>query len=173
MRDRRVLAIGLFTAAVLSTSPGDLSATLQAGGRGGQPVGPDGQCPAGTTQVRPDNCQAPEFPPPSIVDYRPRSTLVTEEHLVPRAKYPVVDIHGHAGNLAAPGTIDNLVAAMDALNIKVYVAADNLTGDRLTQSLAAIQASPHRDRFRVLAGIDFRNIGPGWGERAAQQLERD
>ena len=25
----------------------------------------------------------------------------------------------------------------------------------------------------MLAGVDFRNVGPGWGERAAQQLEAD
>ena len=25
----------------------------------------------------------------------------------------------------------------------------------------------------MLAGIDFRNVGPGWGEKAVQQLEAD
>ena len=28
------------------------------------------------TETRPGNCQAPEFPAPSILDYRPRTTLV-------------------------------------------------------------------------------------------------
>ena len=36
-----------------------------------------------------------------------------------------------------------------------------------------INASPHKDRFRVLAGIDFRNVGPGWAEKAVAQLEAD
>ncbi len=53
------------------------------------------ECPPGTTEMRPGNCQAPESPPPSILDYRPRSTLVTAEHLVPRSKFPSIDIHGH------------------------------------------------------------------------------
>ena len=57
---------------------------------------PNEECPPGTTETRPGNCQAPEFPAPSILDYRPRSTLVTAEHKVPKAKFPVVDIHGHA-----------------------------------------------------------------------------
>src|SRR5690606_33060050 len=52
-------------------------------------------------------------------------------------------------------------------------AADNLRGDRLQQTLAALRASPHGNRFRVLAGIDFRDVGPGWGENAAAQLEAD
>ena len=59
-----------------------------------------------------------------------------------------------------------MVAALDALNLRVMVSADNLSGERLTRALQAINASPHKDRFRVLAGIDFRNVGPGWGEKA-------
>src|SRR5690606_38273960 len=131
-------------------------------------------CPPGTTEVRPGNCQAPEIPPPSILDYRPRSTLVTEENLVPRARFPVVDVHGHARSLTSPGAIEEIVAALDELNVRVYVSADNLSGDRLVRTLEALEASPHRDRFRVLAGIDFDGVGtPGWGERAARQLEAD
>ena len=30
-----------------------------------------------------------------------------------------------------------------------------------------------KDRVRVLTGIDFRNVGPGWAERAVAQLEAD
>jgi predicted TIM-barrel fold metal-dependent hydrolase len=122
------------------------------------------------TEVRPQQCRAPETPAPSIVDYRPESTLATEEHLVPRAKFPVVDIHGHA-RLDTREAIEDVVAELDALNIQVYVAADNLTGERLADTLSAINASPHRDRFRVLAGINFRDMEPGWGERAAADVE--
>ena len=31
---------------------------------------------------------APEIPAPSILDYRPKSTLVTPEHMVKTAKFP-------------------------------------------------------------------------------------
>jgi predicted TIM-barrel fold metal-dependent hydrolase len=134
-------------------------------------VAPGEPCPPGTTEVRPGSCSAPELPPPSILDYRPRSTLVTAETLVPAARFPVVDIHGHAQSLASPGTIDDIVAALDELNIRIYVAADNLTGDRLLGTLEAIEASPHRERFRVLAGINFRDTAPGWGDRAAEEVE--
>src|SRR5204862_211316 len=30
-----------------------------------------------------------------------------------------------------------------------------------------------KDRVRVLAGIDFRDAGPGWADKAVQQLEAD
>ncbi|MEX2526212.1 MAG: amidohydrolase family protein [Gemmatimonadota bacterium] len=136
-------------------------------------IQPGESCPAGTTEIRPLICMAPEFTPPSIVDYRPRSTVVNSETHVPRARFPVVDVHGHARGLSSPGTIDEMVAHLDALNIQVYIAADNVSGEALQRTLGAIQASPHRDRFRVMTGIDFRDVGPGWAERAVGQLEAD
>ncbi|MGE3273744.1 MAG: amidohydrolase family protein [Vicinamibacterales bacterium] len=143
------------------------------GRRPGTQIGPGEECPPGMTETRPGNCQAPEFPPPSIVDYRPDSTLVTEEHLVPRAKFPAVDIHGHPPALTSQDTLARVVAEMDRLNIGVMVSADNSRGDRLQAALATIAASPYKDRFRVMAGVDFRNVGPGWADRAVKQLEAD
>jgi uncharacterized protein len=169
-RSRHVLAFLGLAVSLAALAP---DAILAQGRGGGVQIRAGESCPAGTTETRPGTCMAPEFPPPSIVDYRPRSTLVVEENLVPRAKFPVVDIHGHAGNLAAPGRIDEMVAALDELNVQLYIAADNLSGERLQQTMAAINASPHRDRFRALAGIDFRGVGPGWAERAVAQLEAD
>ena len=132
-------------------------------------------CPAGTTEVRPQRCQAPALPAPSILDYRPRSTLVTAAHPVPRARYPAIDFHGHpSGLLDGPEGLARLGATMDALNLRVMVVANNLSGAALARTVAAVRATPAmRDRVRVLAGIDFQNVGPGWAERAVAQLERD
>jgi hypothetical protein len=95
----------------------------QGGGRGGVQVGPGEPCPPGTTEVRPGRCSAPEFPPPSIVDYRPRTTLVVAQHPVRKAKFPVVDSHNHTTVNAS--NIDQLIAEMDQLNLRVLV---NLSG---------------------------------------------
>lgn len=132
-------------------------------------------CPPGTTEVRPSNCEAPRDPPPSILDYRPRSTLVTAAHVVKAAKYPAIDFHGHPEELitSAQG-LETLRTAFDRLNVRVMVAADNLSGSELRDAVAAIRASAAmRDRVRVLAGIDFRNVGPGWAEGAIKQLDTD
>jgi predicted TIM-barrel fold metal-dependent hydrolase len=158
-----------------------LSAQQPAGrGRGGPMSGgvtiqPGEQCPQGMTEVRPRRCAAPEFPPPSILDYRPRSTLKTAEHLVKAAKYPAIDYHGHPGQLImSEKGLDSLGAALDGLNVRMMISADNLSGDRLRRALAAIKAHPRmHDRVRVLAGIDFRNVGPGWAQRAIAQLDSD
>ena len=83
-------------------------------------------CPQGMTEIRPRLCQAPELPPPSIVDYRPRSTLVTSEHLVPRAKYPAIDFHGHPREswLDSGDSLAWLGAALDRINVRVMVVAN-------------------------------------------------
>jgi len=143
------------------------------GMRGGTRVAPGQPCPPGTTETRPGNCQAPELPAPSILDYRPTSTLVTAQHPVPKAKFPAIDVHGHPGNLTTPDAINRVVAEMDKLNLRMMVVAENVSGDRLARTLQALAASPHRDRFRVMAGVDFRNVGPGWAERAVAQLDAD
>jgi predicted TIM-barrel fold metal-dependent hydrolase len=126
------------------------------------------------TEIRPGRCMAPEFAPPSILDYRPESTLVTEEHQVPRARFPAVDFHGHPRGFASPEGLAELERAMDALNIGVMIAANNVRGDDLRRTIAAIQASPSmRDRVRVMTGIDFLGAGrPGWAERTVAQLEQ-
>ena len=125
------------------------------------------------TEVRPGNCAAPSLPAPSILDYRPRSTLVAAQHLVPRAKFPAIDVHGHPPTLTSPDVIESVVAELDKLNIRVMISAENASGDRLQRTMAALADSPHKNRFRVFTGIDFRNVGPGWAERAVKQLEAD
>lgn len=170
---RAHLGIVLFASLLFAGSISNLQAQGGGGAANADVQTVNGECPAGTTEVRPGSCRAPEFEPPSILDYRPKSTLVTAENLVPRAAFPVVDVHGHARGLSNNATIESMVPQMDALNIQVYVAADNVSGDALVRMVETIRASPHRDRFRVLAGIDFRNVGPDWGARASQQLEAD
>jgi predicted TIM-barrel fold metal-dependent hydrolase len=148
------------------------SLLAQGGGRGrGTQIQPGEECPAGTTLVRVGVCQAPEFPPPSIVDYRPGSTLVVEQHPVPRAKFPVVDIHSHVR--PTKQSIGQLVREMDAMNARVFVMANNLSGEGLRQVMEVVKTSGHADRFRALAGIDFNNVGPGWAAKAVAQLEAD
>ncbi len=147
------------------------------GGRGGAStqIPPGASCPAGMTEVRPLNCQAPTMPPPSIVDYRPRSTLVVPEHPVPRAKFPAIDYHGHpTGQLNSAEGLDQLRAALDSIGVRVMVVANNTRGPLLAEYMTRIRAHPTmRDRVRVLTGIDLSGVGPGWAERAVAQLEAD
>ena len=139
-------------------------------------IAPGEQCPPGTTEIRPRTCMGPEMPAPSILDYRPRSTLVVPAHPVPKAKYPVIDFHGHPGS--AIGSVENLAklgAELDSLNVRLMVSAGNTSGDALKRIVGTVASSPAmKDRVRMLTGIDFRGVGePGWAERAVARLEAD
>jgi uncharacterized protein len=158
------------------TAGGQQTGGQQGGGRGGRgtAVQPGQECPPGTTMTRPGTCQAPQFPPPSIVDYRPRNTLVTPAHPTQKAKFPVIDYHGHAGGrLGTPEGIAGLIAALDELNVRLFVSADNTSGANLERVMKALSGSPHKDRVRILTGINLSNVGDGWAEKAVAQLEAD
>ncbi len=148
------------------------------GGRGGRgtPIDSGAQCPPGMTEIRPRSCMAPEFAPPSIVDYRPRNTLKVPAHKVPKAKYPAVDYHAHVGSYlnTAEGLV-NLGAFMDSLNLGLMLVTDNISGDRLKTVTANVRASDKmKDRVRVFTGVRFQGVGSaGWAADAVKQLEED
>jgi predicted TIM-barrel fold metal-dependent hydrolase len=175
---RRSTSAALFAIALVSlTVP---AAAQGRGGRGGGrgnavAIQPGEECPPGMTEIRPRSCMAPEFPAPSIVDYRPKSQLVAPVHMVRSAKYPAVDFHGHPqGLLGSQDGLTRLGNAMDSLNVRMMISADNMSGDRLKTALANVRASEKmKDRVRILAGINFQNVGPGWADRAVKQLEAD
>ena len=127
------------------------------------------------TEIRPRQCLPPQDPAPSILDYRPHSTLVVPEHLVRKAKYPAIDFHGHPfGMLDNVESLARMGAQLDSLNVRMIIVANNVSGDALKQMMTTIRSSPTmKDRVRVLAGIDFRNVGPGWAQKAVAQLEAD
>ena len=176
MRNQNFL-VGISSAVLLASNA---FAQPPGGGRGGgfgggTPIKAGEECPEGMTEVRPRRCQAPATPAPSIVDYRPRSTLVAPAHMVRTAKFPAIDFHGHPeGRLGNQDSLTSLGASLDSLNVRMMISADNLSGDRLKASIAQVRASAKmKDRVRILAGINFRDVGPGWAEKAIAQLEAD
>lgn len=117
--------------------------------------------------------QQPTVPPPSITEYKPRSTLVVPARPVPRAKFPAVDFHGHPPTLDSSESIRQVVEAMDALNLQVMIQARPSSGERLTSQIRAVKEAGYEDRFVFFANVDLRNVGPGSGARIAAQLEED
>ncbi len=140
--------------------------------QGSRAAGQAPQRPAGA-RSRPGDGRAPEFPEPTITEYKPRTTLKTATRLVPRAKFPVIDIHSHQPTPISEAQFATVVAGMDAVNLRVLVNASGASGARLAQSVAALKASRFKGRMVQFAEVDFRNVGPGWGAKAAAQLEVD
>jgi predicted TIM-barrel fold metal-dependent hydrolase len=132
-----------------------------------------GQTP-GQIRPRPAEGRAPEFTPPTIREYKPKSQLVTPQHPVPRAKYPVVDIHSHQPTPIAPAEFDRVMTGMEANNLQILVNLSGGSGDRLRHGVEALRASKYKDRMVLFANVNFREpVGPGFGAKAAAQLEAD
>lgn len=105
-------------------------------------------------------------------EYEPKSTLVVPEHPVPRAKFPMIDIHSHHSNLS-PEYVDKLIKEMDSINLRVIVNLSGGTGERLKRTIAAMKGR-YPDRFVVFANLSFEDLNePGYGARAATRLEQD
>jgi predicted TIM-barrel fold metal-dependent hydrolase len=116
---------------------------------------------------------ADQGPDLSIRTYKPKSTLVVPAHPVPRAKYPVIDVHSHHWNLT-PETWAQVVGDMDALNLRILVNLSGGSGADLKKKLGVIAASPAPDRMVLFATPDFSDVDtPGWGRRAAERLAAD
>ena len=192
MRTRRVtfaagmllfISAGLLADQAATTTPGGAQSqpvggrdrSQRGGGRGGSSeeevaIAPGQECPAGMILVRTGRCRKPARPVPSIVDYRPKSTVVASPHPVPRAKFPVVDLHNHIG--ITPDNIEQMIKDMDALNLRVLVNLSGRSGNELKRLVDTIRTSPYKDRFRVFANVDWDGAGaPGWSEQAVAGLE--
>jgi uncharacterized protein len=127
----------------------------------------------GQIRPRPAEGRQPEWPQPNIREYKPRSTLVVPQHQVPGAKFPVIDIHSHQPTPISPEQYEKVVKAMDRLNIRLIVNLSGSWGENLRRGLAVIKNSPYPNRMVLFANIDFSDVGPGFGQRAAKQLEED
>lgn len=109
----------------------------------------------------------------SVEEWEPGSTLVTAEHAVPRAKFPVIDVHSHHRSSTSAERLEQIVHEMDALNLGVLVNLSGGYGERLRETVRNFPGRRPK-RFAVFANLDFDGIGaPGWGERAAKQLADD
>lgn len=108
-------------------------------------------------------------------EYDPPSTLVTEEHIITKAKYPFIDVHNHQFNMPSQD-LNNLIREMEKLNMAVMV---NLSGrgrgtaEHLEKSIENVKKSFH-NRFIVFTNMDFSAIDdPEWQPRMLKQLEED
>jgi uncharacterized protein len=167
---RHLILILVFAAAAAAGSM--TFAQGRGGGRSGWVTIKEGEeCPPGMTEARHLQCAAPAAPAPSILDYRPRTTVVADEHLVPKAKFPVIDVHSHTAATAA--NMPQLIEQMDALNLRVLVNLSGGGADAVKQKVDTINASAYKDRFRVFANVNWNGAGgPDWAAKAVADLRQ-
>lgn len=109
-----------------------------------------------------------------LKDWEPRSMMVKKEHRIERAMYPVVDVHNHLGGGKArltPETVAKYLAEMNAAGVQTVVNLDGGWGDRLTETLKALDET-HPGRFLTFALVNFEGIDEdGWSARETERLE--
>ncbi|MCY2964567.1 MAG: carbohydrate-binding family 9-like protein, partial [Planctomycetota bacterium] len=106
-------------------------------------------------------------------DWQPKSMLVTKQTAVETPRYPVIDIHNHLGGGAeylTPDRVAKYLGEMDSAGVRTVVNLDGGSGDRLKETLAALDEA-HPGRFLTFALVDFNGIDDDdWTEREVKRL---
>lgn len=125
--------------------------------------------------VRAQTQSAPQQPSPMdsvlLKDYQPDSSLVVPQTLVPKARYPVIDVHSHV-YANTPAEIAAWVRTMDETGVELTVILTGATGERFDR-LVDLFLKPYPKRFQLFCGIDTTDFdAPDYAQRAARELER-
>jgi predicted TIM-barrel fold metal-dependent hydrolase len=146
---------------------------------------PAGAEPALTDPEAGQRTDRPAAQPLDITQYEPRSMLRVPETAVPRARYPVIDIHTHltfrteraagvpagdAVTVLAPAS--ELLSVMDRRNVQMMVNLTGGTGTGLAHSVREFQ-SAHPGRFLTFTEPAYdRAADPGYPKAQADAIAR-
>ncbi len=104
-----------------------------------------------------------------LKDHAPKSTVVTKETFVPKAKYPAVDTHVHLV-ARTPQEINEWVRTMDEVGIEISVVLTRAIGDEFAR-LVKLLKDAHPGRFELYCGMDFNGIEQrDYPKRVTEQL---
>jgi hypothetical protein len=101
-------------------------------------------------------------------DWQPRSMLKTQQSVVEKPAYPVIDVHNHLGGgkeYLTPDRVKNYLAEMDAAGIRTVVNLDGGWGQELTETLSMLD-EPYPGRFLTFALLDFDGLMTRIGDSA-------
>ena len=105
-----------------------------------------------------------------LKDFRPRSIYKVPVTQVPKAKYPIIDMHSHP-YAKTPQEIDTWVKNMDEVGIEKTLILTMAIGAEFNEIHR--KYSQHPDRFEMWCGFDFSGYDkPGFGPAAVKELER-
>ncbi|MGE0760161.1 MAG: amidohydrolase family protein, partial [Pirellulaceae bacterium] len=120
------------------------------------------------------SCAGDEIRELKLKDWQPQSMLVTKATDVDKPRFPAIDVHNHLGGgkrTLTPDRVARYLEEMDAAGVRTVVNLDGGWGDRLKETLAALDES-HPDRFLTFALLDFEGIDDeGWTARETARLE--
>jgi predicted TIM-barrel fold metal-dependent hydrolase len=129
--------------------------------------------------------QAPDKGSLLLTEFEPRSMLHVKETQVPRARFPVIDVHTHmtrrakttAGVSQGEAIIvsappRDVLPAMDRRNIRIMVNLTGSAGEGLSEAIRTFQ-QPHPDRFVVFTEPSWDRVAEsGYATWQADELAR-
>ncbi|PYV41689.1 MAG: amidohydrolase [Acidobacteria bacterium] len=105
-----------------------------------------------------------------LKDYQPKSIYKIPKTTVPKAKYPIIDMHSHP-YAATPEQIAEWVKNMDAVGVEKTIILTMATGAEF--DLIYQKYAQYPDRFELWCGFDYTGYEqPGFGPAATKELER-
>lgn len=106
-----------------------------------------------------------------LKNYKPRSSVVTQQTLVIKAKYPAIDVHAHV-NANTPEEVAAWVKTMDEVGAEMTIVLTGATGVAFDK-LVDLYLKKYPTRFQLWCGMDRTNIGkPEFSTQSAAELER-
>lgn len=109
-----------------------------------------------------------------LKDFKPVSMLHVSVHPIEKAKFYVIDVHNHindAEGIEDHVPPDQVVAMMDATNVRTVVILTGMWGDKL-QHVIDEMVKPYPGRFMVFSQIDWSKIDdPNFGTEMVKQLD--
>jgi predicted TIM-barrel fold metal-dependent hydrolase len=110
-----------------------------------------------------------------LKDFAPKSMLHAAVHEVPRAKFPVIDVHNHVNDAVGINGEEippaEVIRRMDAANVQKIVILTGMWGDKL-QVVIDKMVKPYPDRFMVFTQIDYSKIDdPNFAAESVAQLD--
>jgi predicted TIM-barrel fold metal-dependent hydrolase len=105
-----------------------------------------------------------------LKDYKPQSIYVIPKTQVPKAKYPVIDMHSHA-YAKSPEQIAEWVKSMDEVGVEKTIILTGAVGPAFDEIYAKYSKYP--GRFELWCGFDYTGHDkPDFGAAAVKELER-
>jgi uncharacterized protein len=105
-----------------------------------------------------------------LKDYRPKSIYKIPVTEIPKAKYPIIDMHSHPYAKTA-AEIDEWVRNMDEVRVEKTIILTMAIGAEFDEILRKYAKYP--ERFEMWCGFDLAGYNqPGFGPAAIKELER-
>jgi predicted TIM-barrel fold metal-dependent hydrolase len=105
-----------------------------------------------------------------LKDYRPKSIYKIPVTEVPKAKFPIIDMHSHP-YAKTPREIEDWIANMAQVGVEKTMILTMSTGAEFDELYRKYSKYP--ERFEIWCGFDFAGHDkPGFGPAALKELER-